>query len=91
MPLEELRYACGVSRDGSKASNLLRAARTLPPRRQGLEVQATVEKLRGSSLPAILFWNSNHFVVLEGFDERGAAYINDPALGPRLVSAAELD
>ena len=42
-------------------------------------------------LPAILFWNFNHFVVLEGFDEQGRAYINDPAQGPRLVSRDELD
>ena len=62
----------------------------VPSRRPGWKFD-DIEKLRDVPLPAILFWNLNHFVVLEGFDEQVRAYINDPAQGPRLVSRAELD
>jgi NHLM bacteriocin system ABC transporter peptidase/ATP-binding protein len=90
VPLEELRYACGVSRDGSKASNLLKAARTFNLEARGWKYD-DLDKLRDIPFPAILFWNFNHFVVLEGFDEQVRAHINDPAQGPRLVSRDELD
>ena len=78
LPLEQVREACSVSRDGSSMKNILLAAKTY-----GLEPSAykvSAEDLSGME-PAIIHWNFEHFVVFKGM-RKGKAYLNDPGVGP---------
>ena len=83
IPLEKLRIECGVNRDGSKASRILRAAKNRGCEAKGYKWEA--ENMRGAPFPLIIHWEFNHFVVLEGI-EGDKAYINDPAMGRRAIS-----
>ena len=83
-PLEKLREQCGVSRNGSKASLVLKAAREYNLDAQGYRVLA--DQLDSLEKPLILFWNFDHFLVYEGRCAKGKYfYLNDPATGPRTV------
>jgi len=88
VPLEQLRGLCGVSRDGSKASNLVKAARSLGLNAKGYQKEP--KDLVDLPWPLIIHWNFNHYVVFEGMDGRNA-FICDPASGPRSVSLQELN
>lgn len=83
-PLEKLREECGVSRNGSKASLLLKAGRAYYLESKGYRV--LVDQLKQLTPPLILFWNFDHFVVYEGQSRDGNYFfLNDPATGPRTV------
>ena len=88
IPLEKLRIACGVSRDGLKATNIMQAARSYNMQAKGYA--KSIDNLKKMEMPAIIFWNFNHFLVLEGFS-KDWVYLNDPAQGRYKVDHEEFN
>ena len=86
IPLEKLRAECGVNRDGSKASCVIRAARNRNCEADGYRwtVDDLLELLPENPFPLIIHWEFNHFVVLEGI-EGEKVYLNDPGGIPHLL------
>lgn len=84
--LENLRHACGVTRDGANAVAIMQAAEDY-----GLEPEGrrgTVDDLDGISVPAIVWVRRSHFIVLEGA-HGGTFHVNDPAKGRYQLTTEE--
>lgn len=89
VPLEKIREDCGVSRDGVKAGNIARVARTYGLEANGYSME--LEQLKQQAVfPCIIHWNFDHFVVLKGF-KKNRYYINDPEKGDLVLSEKEFD
>ena len=81
--LEELRIACNVSRDGASAADIVQGGE-----KYGIKVtgwRRSIDDLASMTMPVVLFWDFNHFVVLDGV-RNGRFYLNDPANGHRTVN-----
>jgi NHLM bacteriocin system ABC transporter peptidase/ATP-binding protein len=88
VPLQTLRDACQVSRDGTTALQMAKVARGYGMNAKG--ASKDLHELDTLATPFIAYWSFYHFVVVEGWD-RTWVYINDPAMGPRRVSWDEMD
>ena len=89
IPLEQVREDCDVSRDGAKAGNIARAARSYGLNAQGYRLEPDQVKEK-AVFPCIVHWEFNHFIVVCGF-KHGKVYINDPARGSVVLSEKEFD
>lgn len=85
--LEEARLACGVSRDGSSAFDILEAGKNYGLEAKGLRVD--MDYLDNVHAPLILHWGFAHYVVFCG--RTGPLYvINDPASGKCFLTRKEV-
>ncbi|MBV9676574.1 MAG: hypothetical protein JO185_09580, partial [Acidobacteriaceae bacterium] len=85
-PLQECRAECDPGRNGVTAQTLMRAAR-----RFGLTARAVapqISEVESIVVPCIVYWNWDHFVVLERWTRSGAEIV-DPVEGRRTVPQHE--
>ncbi len=86
--LAELRDRCEVSRDGSSAAGIKRAAQYYGLKCVGRSVE--LHQFADLTLPLVVFWEFNHFLIVEGVDkDKGLYYLNDPSAGRRTLSEQE--
>jgi ATP-binding cassette, subfamily B, bacterial len=86
--VSEIRDHCGVGRDGLSALNIVKAARSYGLRVRAVSLQEN--DFRFVSLPAIVHWEFNHFLIVERWTPKYVELV-DPGRGRRRVTAEEFD
>lgn len=84
----EVSNDCGVGRDGLSALSIVRAARRYHLRVKA--ISSDLENFQHVSLPAIVHWQFNHFLVVEKWTPHYIEVV-DPAIGRRKLTMAEFD
>ena len=81
--IDELRYTCGITRDGASCQKLIDAAS-----QYGVDLEFTNwdrdSLIKNYDSPLILWWDFNHFLIFEGYKD-SKFYLSDPAIGRRVV------
>lgn len=85
--LQTLRELTGFSARGASVSDLVSAGHHVQLR--GRALQLDLAELQQLSLPAVLHWDMDHFVILKQAGRRSVV-IHDPAVGVKRYGRAEL-
>src|SRR5262249_13441936 len=86
--ISEIQEHCGVGGDGLTALEVVKSAR-----QYGLRVRAVsieLEEFRFVTLPAIVHWEFNHFLIVERWSSTRVDVV-DPAVGRRSLTVEEFD
>lgn len=86
--VSEIRDRNGIGRDGLSALAIVKAARSYGLRVRAVSLPNT--DFRYVTLPAIVHWEFNHFIVVEHWSSNGVDVV-DPAIGRRRLTAEEFD
>ena len=86
----EIRDRYGIGRDGLTALDIVKAARNYGMRVRAISLRGQIDEFRFVSLPAIIHWEFNHFMVVERWS---AKYVDvvDPAVGRKRLSREEFE
>ncbi|GLV53801.1 NHLP family bacteriocin export ABC transporter peptidase/permease/ATPase [Dictyobacter sp. S3.2.2.5] len=85
--ISEVQERCGVGRDGLSALAILTSAHQYGLRSRPVAIK-DIENFRFVTLPAIVHWEFNHFIVVERWSEQHVDVV-DPAVGRRRLTPAE--